>query len=174
LEAKGVILVKLIFILLFVHTFCVAQKQLVFLRKDKVMARFTEGDRFKFKLKNGELKEGYITELTDFTLITSALDTIPFSSLRKISMRGQRRTSSLAVLGSGLLMGGLGYIAIDQVNTLVGSTKSGFDSSDQTALIISGVGAALYFIKPKYKRIKRGIVCRTIVYPSHYYKIIKR
>jgi hypothetical protein len=174
LEAKNVVLLKLVLILLLVPTVCVAQKQLVFLKNDKVIARFTEGDLFQFKLKKGELKRGYITELTDFTLITSALDTIPFSSLRKISMRGQRRASSLAVLGSGLLMGGLGYIAIDQVNTLVGSTKSGFDSSDQTALIVAGVGAALYFIKPKYKRIKRGIVCRTIVYPSPYYKIIKR
>jgi hypothetical protein len=165
--------VRLLIILTFASTLCLAQKQLVFVKKDQVIARFTEGDRFRFKLKGGELKEGFITELTDFTLISSALDTISFSSLHKISMKKQKRVNMLNVVGRGLLIAGLGYIAIDQINVLVGSTKSGFDSSNQTALVLAGVGAALAFIKPRYKRMSRGMVCRTIDYTSPYYKTSK-
>jgi hypothetical protein len=150
--------------------FGTAQKQLVFLKRDNVIARFTEGDRFKLKLKNRQWKEGYIYELTDFSLITSGLDTISFLSIDKINIKKQRRVSSLGKLGRAMLIGGLGYIAIDQVNVWVGSTKSGFDASNQTALIIAGAGALLVVIKPKYKRVSRGVAIRTIDYRSLYYK----
>jgi hypothetical protein len=140
------------------------------LQHDNVIARFTEGDRFKFKLKNKQWKEGFIYELTDFSLITSGLDTIPFLAIDKINLKKQNRGSMINRLGGAMLIGGIGYIAIDQVNVLVGSNKSGFDSSDQTALIIAGVGAVLVLIKPKYKRVGRGVAIRAIDYRSLYYK----
>jgi hypothetical protein len=161
---------KLFFLFFLTTSVCSAQKQLVFLQHDNVIARFTEGDRFKFKLKNRQWKEGYIYELTDFSLITSGLDTIPFLSIDKISVKKQRRASFTNRIGGAMLIGGLGYIVIDQVNVLVGSTKSGFDSSDQTALIIAGAGALMALIKPKYKRVSRGVAIRAIDYRSLYYK----
>ncbi|MFM9838905.1 MAG: hypothetical protein ACKVOQ_11610 [Cyclobacteriaceae bacterium] len=149
---------------------CSAQKQLVFLQHDNVIARFTEGDRFKFKLKNHQKKEGFIYELNDFSLITSGLDTIPFLSIDKIRMQKQGGVNLSQGVGGLLFLGGLLYIAIDQVNSVVGSTKSGFDETDQTALALAGVGAAILFIKPKYKRVGRGVAIRTIDYRSLYYK----
>jgi hypothetical protein len=149
--------------------FCTAQKQLVFLKHDHVIARFTEGDRFKFKLKNRQKKEGFIYELTDFSLITSGLDTIPFLSIHKIRVKRQGVNVSQGV-GGLLFLGGLLYIAIDQANSLVGSTKSGFDETDQTALALAGAGAAILFIKPRYKRVSRGVTIRAIDYRSLYYK----
>lgn len=146
-----------------------AQKQLVFLRGDNVLLRFTEGDRFLFKLSNGKKVEGYITELRDFSLVTSALDTIPFLQIRKVSLRGQRHSTFLKKFGALMLAGGLGYIAIDQANVLFGSNKSGFDESNQIALGVAGVGTLALLIKPKYRKVSRGITIRTIDYKSHYY-----
>lgn len=164
---------RFVLFLFFTHmlagTACYAQKQLVFLRGDHVLLRFTEGDRFVFKLNNGKKVEGYITELRDFSLVTSALDTISFLQIRKVSLRGQRHTSFLKRMGGLMLAGGLGYIAIDQANVLFGSTKSGFDESNQIALGVAGVGTLAIFIKPKYQRVSRGTTIRTIDYKSHYY-----
>ncbi len=162
----------LIYLLLLFTSFsflCTAQKQLVFLQHDNVIARFTEGDRFKFKLKNRQQKEGFIYELNDFSLITSGLDTIQFSAIEKIRTKSQGVNVSQGV-GGLLFVGGLLYIAIDQANSLVGSTKSGFDATDQTALALAGVGAAILFIKPRYKRVSRGVAIRAIDYRSLYYK----
>jgi hypothetical protein len=161
---------KLFFLFFLTISICSAQKQLVFLKHDNVIARFTEGDRFKFKLKNKKWKEGFVYELTDYSLITSGLDTIPFLSIDKIRAKRQGVNASQGV-GGLLFLGGLLYIAIDQANVLYGSTKGGFDGTDQTALALAGAGAAILFIKPKYKRVSRGgIVIRAIDYRSLYYK----
>jgi len=155
--------------ILWANAVCHAQKQLIFLHGDHVLLRFTEGDRFVFKLNNGKKVEGYITELRDFSLVTSALDTIPFLSIKKVGLRGQRHSPFLKKLGALMLAGGLGYIAIDQANVLFGSSKSGFDESNQIALGVAGVGTLALLIKPKYRRVSRGTTIRTIDYKSHYY-----
>jgi hypothetical protein len=133
---------------------------MVFLQKGNVIGRFTEGDYFKFKLKDQRLVEGYITELTDFTLITAALDTIPFQRIAKFSLRNQKNRSFTKTLGRALLVGGVGYIAIDQLNVLIGTNKSG----------LAAAGAVLTFIKPKYKKVARGVSIRTVDYTSPYYQ----
>ncbi|MCA4896496.1 MAG: hypothetical protein ING84_15965 [Cytophagales bacterium] len=143
---------------------------MVFLQKGNVFGRFTEGDYFKFKLKDKRLVEGYITELTDFTLITAALDTIPFQRIAKFSLRNQKNRSFTKTLGRALLIGGIGYIAIDQLNVLIGTNKSGFDEANQRALGVAAVGGVLTLIKPKYKRVARGVSIRTIDYTSPYYQ----
>ena len=81
----------------------VAQKQVVFIQHGNIVARFTEGDKFKFKLKGHSWKEGYITELNDFSMVTSALDTISFLSIEKINIKGQRRRSFTKSIGAVLL-----------------------------------------------------------------------
>jgi hypothetical protein len=149
-------------------SFCSAQKQVIFLQNNNVLARFTEGDRFKFKLKNRERKEGFIYELTDFSLITSGLDTISFLSIKKVRIKSQGKVNVSKGVGGLLFIGGLLYIAVDQANSLVGSTNSSFDSTDDTALALAGVGAAILFIKPRYKRVSLGVVIRTIDYRSPY------
>jgi hypothetical protein len=159
---------KLFFLFFLAASFSSAQKQVVFLQHGNVIARYTEGDRFKFKLKNRQWREGYITELTDFSLITSALDTISFLSIDK--MRIKKSINATNGLGGLLFVGGLLYIAVDQANTIFGSTQSGFDNSDRNALILAGVGAAILFIKPRYQRVKRNVTVRTIDYTSPYYK----
>jgi hypothetical protein len=154
-----------------VGSICYAQKQVIFLQRGNVIARFTEGDYFKFRLKDERLVEGYVTELTDFNLITAALDTIPFLSIEKFSLKDQRQKSFLRTLGRAMLVGGIGYIAIDQANVLIGTNKSGFDDANRLALVVAGVGAGLSLIKFRYKKVARGVTIRTIDYRSPYYKL---
>jgi hypothetical protein len=146
-----------------------AQKQLVFLKYETVIARFTEGDYFRCVLKNKARKEGHILELTDFSMITSQADTINFISIEKIESK-KFRGKKLSGVGGLLFASGLGYIGLDQLNSLYGSTKGDFDGAYITALSISAVGAALLFIKPKYAKVKRGVVMRTVDYRSLYYQ----
>ncbi len=154
-----------------IATYSSAQKQVVFLQNGNVIARFTEGDRFKFLLKDHHWKEGYISELTDFSMITSALDTISFLSIEKISTKAIKRVSISSGLGGAMFIAGLGYIALNQINSWAGYTKGGFDESSGKALAIAGAGAALIFIKPKYKRISRGVTIRMVDYRSPYFKL---
>lgn len=146
-----------------------AQKQLVFLHHDQVIARFTEGEYFTCILKNGKKREGNIVSLSDFSMITSASDTILFMSIGKVENK-RMRSRKLGGLGGFMMASGLLYIGLDQVNSLYGSTKGEFDGSYVTALSMAGAGAALLFIRPKYKRIKMGVVMRTVDYRSPYYQ----
>lgn len=144
------------------------QKQLVFLKHETVIARFAEGEYFKCVLKNNKKKQGYILELTEFSMITNAYDTIPFISIAKVETK-KIRSHRVGGVGGFMLVAGLGYIALDQLNSLIGSTKGEFNSSYITALSVSAAGAALLFIKPKYTKVKRGVVMRTVDYHSPYY-----
>jgi hypothetical protein len=146
-----------------------AQKHLIFLKHETVIARFVEGEYFKCVLKNKKKKQGYILELTEFSMITTAYDTIPFHAIAKVETK-KIRSHRVGGVGGFMLIGGLGYIALDQLNSLIGSTKGEFNSSYITALSVSAAGAALLFIKPKYTKVKRGVVMRTVVYRSLYYR----
>lgn len=158
--------VLLLLIFLSIVTVSHAQKQMVFILHGKVIARYTEGDFFQCILKNKEYRGGTIEHLTDFSIITG-YDTIPFLSIAKLE--GLPKSHFLKRTGTLLVIAGLGYVAVDQVNAAFGYTKSGFDQSDWNALIIAGVGAGMLMIKPKYTRIKPGTSVRTIDYHSPFY-----
>ncbi len=137
------------------------------MQRENVVARFTEGDNFKFKLKNGKKKDGFIIELRDFSMITSNEDTISFLKIAKI--RGLQRMGLTKQLGRILFLGGFGYVAIDQLNGALGYGRKGWDQADRNGLIAGGIGAALLFIKPRYQRLKPGTIVRAIDYKSPYY-----
>lgn len=150
-----------------------AQKQLVFFKHGEVAYRFMEFDDFKCVLKNHQRKEGFIVELREFSMITSN-DTIAFQSIAKLV--GIRRGGINVTSGIGGLffIGGLGFIAIDQLNGALGYGPTGFDQSDRTALIFAGVGAAILLAKPRSQRVDRGMMIRTIDYTSPYYLNVKQ
>lgn len=149
-----------------------AQKQLVFLSKGNVVARYVEGGYFKCVLKDHQHKEGVVVELNEFSMITSN-DTIDFRSIAKIEIKENRKINHRSGFGGLLFLGGLGFIAIDQLNGAFGYSPKGWDKSDQTALIIAGLGAAMLFIKPRYKKLRPGTVIRSVDYRSPYYLQIK-
>ena len=156
-----------IFFFLLINFCAIAQKQLVFLQHGKIVARYTEGDNYKFKLKNGKKANGFIVELKDFSIITSNDDTIGFQSIGKI--RGMKRIGALTKIGRILFFAGVGYVVVDQLNGALGYGKKGFDNADRNGLIVGGIGAGMLFIRPRYQRIKPGTLIRTIDYKSPYY-----
>jgi hypothetical protein len=147
-----------------------AQKQLVFIRHGKVVSRFTIGSPIRLKLKNHQYKEGRIVELNDFSMVTSN-DTIKFQSIAKLHSKHIHQVRVNSGIGGLLFVGGLGYIAIDQLNASLGYNKSGWDQTDQKALVAAGVGAALLFIRPRYTRLPPGTAIRVVDYTSLFYLI---
>ena len=145
-----------------------SQKQLVFITHGKVVARYVEGGTFKLKLRNHQRKEGMILELNEFSIITT-MDTIKFQSIDKLYARDHHAVRANAGVGGLLFVGGLGYIAIDQLNAALGYNKGGWDSGDQLAWVVAGVGAAILFIKPRYTRLRPGTSIRTVDYKSPFY-----
>lgn len=145
-----------------------AQKQLIFMRKGEIVARYTEGDNFQCVLKNKKHKGGYIVELEDFRMVTSN-DTINFLSISKIDSRRQHPINARKGIGGFLFLGGIMYMGIDQVNGALGYAKSGWDQTDWGALIGAGVGAGILFIRPKYEKLRPGTIIRTIDHRSPFY-----
>jgi len=147
-----------------------AQKQLILLKRGDVVTRFTEGDYMRFKLKNNEFAEGLAVQFTDVSIITLN-DTILFSSIYKINSKGHRKPSGLNKLGTVLMVAGVGYFAIDQVNTLFFvKGQSGIDEGVAiTSVSLAATGAALRFIRNPYQKL-RGLSLRTIDPSSRYYR----
>ncbi|MEY4929628.1 MAG: hypothetical protein RI909_352 [Bacteroidota bacterium] len=145
-----------------------AQKQLILLKRESVVARFTEGEYLRCKLKNKTKKEGKIIELTDTHLITSN-DTLTISSIESLNMKGRRKISVTSGIGGLLFVSGIGYFAIDQANRLIVKGAGDFDEQVAiTSLALTATGAAILFIKSPYKKVY-GHALKTIDYTSRFY-----
>jgi hypothetical protein len=147
-----------------------AQKQLVLLKGENVVARFTEGEYMKCKLKNKQKKEGRIIELSETHILTSN-DTLTILSIESLFMKGKRKVTVTKGIGGLLFIGGLGYFAIDQINRLIVDGAEEFDEKGAViSLSIAATGAALLFIKRPYKKVY-GHTLRTIDYNSRFYQL---
>lgn len=148
----------------------IAQKQLVLMKGEKVLARFTEGDYMKCKLKNKQKKEGRIIELSDTYILTSQ-DTFNIMSVESLFVKGKRKVNATQGVGGLLFIAGIGYFAIDQINTLFIQGQKGIDENVAvTSLVLTTVGAAMIFLKSPYKKVY-GHSLKTIDYTSRYYKL---
>ncbi len=147
-----------------------AQKQLILVKRESVVVRFTEGQYLRCKLKNKQKKEGRIMELTDTHIITTN-DTLTITSIESLNVKGKRKVNVTRGIGGLLFIGGLGYFAIDQINRLI---VSGADDFDEKGAVISlsfaATGAAILFIKSPYKKVY-GHTLKTIDYTSRFYKL---
>ena len=147
-----------------------AQKQLILLKRESVVVRFTEGEYLRCKLKNKEKREGKILELTETQIITSN-DTLWISSIESLNVKGKRKVNVTRGIGGLLFIGGLGYFAIDQINSLIVKGADDFDEKGAiVSLTIAATGAAILFIKSPYKKVY-GHTLKTIDYTSRFYKL---
>ena len=136
-----------IFFVVTMITSSFSQKQLVLVKRESVVLRFTEGEYLRCKLKNKQKKEGKILELTDTQVITTN-DTLSITSIESLSMKGKRKTDVTRGVGGLLFIGGLGYFAIDQVNSLIVDGADDFDEKGAViSLSVAAVGAGILFIK---------------------------
>ncbi len=77
----------------------VGQTQLVLFNKGKLVARFGYGDDFTYKLKkSAHFTHGVMLGATEFAVITFN-DTIPFSSIERVSLKGHSQLNNIVVHG---------------------------------------------------------------------------
>ena len=145
-----------------------AQKQLIFLKRETVVARYQVGDYFRCKLKNGTYSEGKIIDLREFTVITTS-DTLDFNRLGKVRFPNPP-VNVTSGIGGALFVGGILYLAIDQFNSIFVESHRGLDENVLlSSLALTATGAALLFIKPKYRPAWKYRI-RTIDYTSPFYR----
>lgn len=152
--------------------FTFSQKQLVIMKNGHVRAAFKEGEYIRFVLKKDHRHaEGHIVELYDFYMITSN-DTVKFKDIHKINIkkhRGPARTSS--GIGGLLFLGGIVYLAVDQLNVASGINAQNDTPAEWIVPIAAiGVGAAMIFIRPKYMKINGIQYLQTVDYNSPFYQ----
>lgn len=151
-----------------------AQKQLLIMKKGKVNASFNEGDYIRLVLKKKHRHaEGHIIELYDFHMITSN-DTVQFKDVLKVNVKKHRGERAWAgrVIGGFLLMGGLVYFGVDQGNVALNINAQNDTPFQWIApLAVSGVGAAMLFIRPKYRRLNGIQYLQTADYRSPFYQV---
>jgi hypothetical protein len=147
-----------------------SQQQLVLLKRGEVVARFEQGDNIKCKLRNGKVKAGMALRYTEVAVILRG-DTIMFSDIYKIYAKGKRKADFRQKVGTVLMIGGVGYFAIDMVNTLFFvEGQSGIDEGVVvTAGSLAATGAALMLIRSPYMKV-RGLSIRMITPDSRYYR----
>lgn len=147
-----------------------AQKQLVLVKRDRVLGRYFEGDYIRLILKNGLRKEGRIIELAEFSMITSN-DTVQFNAIKKVKKPKGQRGGVMTGIGGFFFVGGIFYIGIDQINSALGYNPPGLDPSVlKTSLILCTTGAILILMRPHYHRVNTGIFLKTVTRESPLYQ----
>ena len=128
------------------------QKQLVLLKREKVLLRLNYGDDFNYRLKGSKIvMPSYVNNLYD-TAVLAHKDVIPFHKIDRIyfthSSFGNR-------LGTFLVIGGVGYFLIDQFNEVIvhGEEPSIDENVATTSAILVGTGLPLMLIKKKSQRL---------------------
>jgi len=164
-------MVRIVLCLLICSVSAVAQKQLILLRNDHVVGRFTEGEYLRVVMKDGSKREGVIIELLEFSAVTSN-DTVPYNKIDKVGIPKDQRRGIAPLLGGLMMAVGVTFIGVDALNSATGHTaKGGIDPQiAKTSAVLIAAGSLLMFIKPKYQRVNNGTFLRTIDYKSRWYK----
>ena len=148
------------------------QKQLAVIKNGRVQAAFKEGEYMRMVLKkNHKHVEGHIIELYDFYMITSN-DTIQFKDILKVDIRKHRPPISVTRGPQGaLFLGGIIFLAVGQINAWIGVHSA--DLSEAQFYVPASatvLGAAMIFIRPRYKRINGIQYLQTVDYRSPFYQ----
>ncbi|HEX5170911.1 MAG TPA: hypothetical protein VFW11_17170 [Cyclobacteriaceae bacterium] len=126
-----------------------AQKQLILLNGEKVLLRLNPGNDFVYRSKGSNQKRNtYINNLSDTALVTHS-DTVPYHTIDRIYFK---RTTFINRLGFALVVGGVGYFLIDQLNNVVvqGNEAEIDESVARGSLTMVGIGLPMMLIKKKY------------------------
>lgn len=128
------------------------QKQLVFLKKEKVILRLNPGDEFIFSLKGSKgIQRSYINNLFDTAALVHKT-IIPFQKIDKIYFTQQGLVN---LMGRFLVVAGVGYFVIDQINVMVvnGDEASLDDNVTTASVAMVAAGLPMMLIKKKSQRI---------------------
>ena len=144
--------VLLLLLVLLVTPYVHAQKQLVLLKRQRVILRLYPGDDIVFREKGyRSVRHSYVNNLSDTAVVTHN-DTIAYHAIDRLYFRQSRFYN---VLGSALVIGGVGYFLIDQINEMaVQGNSPSFDRKVNTvSLPAIIIGLPLMLIRKKSQRI---------------------
>lgn len=146
-----------------------AQKQLVVLKKQKVLLRLSYGDEIVYKTKGSDTRvTSYVNNLFDTALLAHRT-IVPFHTIDRVYFV---RGSLVNLIGGGLTVGGAGYFLIDQLNVVVvqGEKASLDDNVTTTSIAMVAVGLPMMLIKKKSQRIRGRYRLLTVDYDSPFYQ----
>jgi len=129
-----------------------SQKQLVLLKREKVLLRLNYGDDFNYRLKGSKtVMPSYVNNLYD-TAVLAHKDIIPFHKIDRIYFK---HSSFGNRFGTFLVIGGVGYFLIDQFNEVIvhGEEPTIDENVATTSAILVGAGLPLMLIKKKSQRL---------------------
>jgi hypothetical protein len=130
-----------------------AQKQLVLLKREKVLIRLNPGDEFVISLKGEKQKlSSYINNLLD-TAVMLHKTVIPFHKIDRIYFR---HTGLVNLVGKFLVVAGVAYFVIDQFNVIVVNGDDATLDDDVTKASVAMVAAGLPMMLIKKKSQKLG------------------
>lgn len=133
--------------------FAQAQKQLVLLKREKVIMRFNPGDELVISLKGKKQKlNTYINNLFD-TAVMVHRTIVP---LHKIDRVYFSHTGLVNLIGKFLVVAGVAYFVIDQFNVIVVNGDEPTLDDNVTTASVAMVAAGLPMMLIKKKSQKMG------------------
>jgi hypothetical protein len=160
-------------LLLLVFFFCaadaVAQNQLLLLKNQDVLLRLNAGDDFAFRVKGSkEVRHTYINALSDTAVVTHR-DTVPFRIIDRVYFRSETFVHRLGLF---LMIGGIGYFAIDQLNTVVVHGDDARLDEDVTtaSLVMLAAGVPMRYIGRNSRKVRGRIRLLTATPGSPFYR----
>lgn len=150
MDNKNVILV-----LFFLTLGCCAgaqQRQLVVMKNEEVLARYQVGDVLPFAREGDkEIQLQKILAMND-TLIMMNLDSVPYYRIKKLDIRGRKKSTFAQRLGANMMIAAAVLPLADLINTTTIQKQDA--SMDKGVGITSGAllagGALLFFVKKPY------------------------
>ena len=142
----------LISVLLLLFSFSLtAQKQLVLLKKGKIMHYFMPGDDIYLKVKgNPERIHSYVNNILDNAVVLHT-DTIPFHTIERTYLK---EDNTMNLFGGFFVAAGSVYFLIDQANQL--REGNGLNIDKGVAIgsgLCLGVGLPMMLIKKKSQKL---------------------
>jgi len=162
-------LTLILFFLLHISFLGFTQKQLLILKKEKVILRLNPGDEFVYQLKKEKrVISSYVNNIFD-TAVMVHNTIVPFYKIERIYFK---QSNHLNVLGSFLVTAGVGYFIIDQVNeSIVHGNGLNIDSHVlQASITLTAIGLPLMLLHKKSQRIKGKYRLLMVESESPFYK----
>lgn len=129
-----------------------AQKQLIILKRNEVVQRFIPGDDFVYKKEDDRrIYVSYVNNLSDTAIVTHN-DTVPYHRIERVYFE---QKMFLNTLGKLLMIGGVGYFLVDQINNVFVYGNGFRLDRDVNRVTVIGVsaGVPLFFIRKKSVKI---------------------
>lgn len=147
-----------------------AQKQLIILKKERVVLRLYPGDEFVYSLKSSprEVHRSYVNNVFD-TAVVAHDEVIAFHKIERIYFQQRNLWSDT---GPKLIVAGVVLFLADQLNTVVVQNEDASINKGVliTSVALTGAGVGMILTKKKYQTIRGQYRLRMVDEDSPFYQ----